>query len=285
MVQAGNDLIAAVAGVDKARSLLQLAQTVETRQHALFDNRAGSLKDWQQAQADLTGARNDLRGAEIALAAVRNRLTILGKNAREITTLERSRAIDPVTVIAAPIAGAVVQRKVGPGQFITANVTDPIYVLGDLSTVWLLAAVKETDVPYVKLGQAVSVRVLAFPDRTFTARIVSIGSAIDPTIRRLPVRAEVDNPDGLLKPEMFAEFRIATGPAVEAPAVPDRSVVYEGDVARVWVETADGRFASRVIEPGIKDRGMVQVVSGLQPTDRLVARGSLFIDRAARPGP
>jgi len=283
LVQAGNDLSGAAAGVSKARSQLKLAETSEARQHQLYDAKGASLRDWQQAQADLAAARSDLRSAAIALLAVRNRLALLGKTAKEIAILEASQAIDPATVIVAPIGGVVVQRKVGPGQYITASVTDPICVLGDLSSVWLMAAVKETDVPYVKLGQPVEVRVLAYPDRRFGARIVKIGSTIDPSTRRLQVRAEVENGEGLLKPEMFAEFRIATGPAVDAPAVPDSSIIYEGELARVWVATANDRFASRTIRVGIKDAGMVQVVSGLQPDDKLVTRGSLFIDRAARP--
>jgi cobalt-zinc-cadmium efflux system membrane fusion protein len=283
MVQGGNDLTTATAGVSKAKSQLQLTQTAEARQHELYEAKAASLKDWQQAQADLAGARNDLRSAEIALAAVRNRLVILGKSRNEIAALEARQAIDPTTTIVAPISGAVVQRKIGPGQFITSSATDPVYVLGDLSTVWLIASVKETDVPFVKVGQPVAVHVLAYPDREFAAKIVSIGATIDPTTRRLQVRAEVENPDNMLKPEMFAEFAIVVGGDVEAPAVPLNAIVYEGDTARVWVQAADNHFASRSVKLGLQDAQMVQVVNGLEPGDRVVTRGSLFIDRAARP--
>jgi cobalt-zinc-cadmium efflux system membrane fusion protein len=127
------------------------------------------------------------------------------------------------------------------------------------------------------------VRVLAYPDRAFDARIVSVGATIDPATRRLQVRAEVQNPDNMLKPEMFAEFRIATGASVDSPAVPSSAVIFEGDTARVWVQTADNRFASRPIEIGVQDRRMVQVLAGVAADDRIVTRGSLFIDRASRP--
>jgi len=283
MVQAANDLTTAVNGVNKARSQVQLLQTVENRERELFEAKAAALKDWQQSQADLVGARNDLRSAEIALAAVRNRLLILGKSQKDVTRLEVSQTIDPGTTIVAPIGGIVVQRKVGPGQFITSATTDPVYVLGDLSTVWLLASVKETDVPFIKVGQKVVVHVLAYPDREFAAKIVNVGSTIDPTTRRLQVRAEVENPDNMLKPEMFAEFAITVGGEVRSPAVPANAVVYEGDKARVWVQTADNRFASRPVELGLQDHRMVQVLSGLLPGDKVVTRGSLFIDRASRP--
>jgi cobalt-zinc-cadmium efflux system membrane fusion protein len=282
MVQGANDLAAATAALNKARTQARLQETTEARQRSLFEAKAAALKDWQQAQADLAAARNDVRSAESALQAVRNRLVILGKSSKEVAGLEASAAIDPTSTIVAPISGVVVQRKVGPGQYITASATDPVYVLGDLSTVWLIASVKETDVPRVKVGQAVTVSVLAYPDRTFAAKIVSIGSTIDPTTRRLQVRAEVENPDNMLKPEMFAEFSIAVGTGVESPAVPIGAVVFEGDKARVWVQAADTRFASRTIEIGLQDKRMVQVLSGLQSGDRVVTRGSLFIDRAAR---
>ena len=283
LVQGGNDLTMAVAGVNKAKSQVQLLQTAETRQRELFEAKAASLKDWQQAQADLVGARNDLRSAEIALQAVRNRMTILGKNQKEIARLESTQTIDATTTVVAPISGFVVQRKVGPGQFITSNVTDPVYVLGDLSTVWMLASVKETDVPYVKVGQVVTVHVLAYPDREFRARVVNVGSTIDPTTRRLQVRAEVENPDNILKPEMFAEFSIVVGSAVSSPAVPANAIVFEGEKARVWVQATDNRFASRSVQLGLQDHHMVQVLSGLQAGDKVITRGSLFIDRASRP--
>jgi len=283
MVQAGNDLTAAVANVNKARSQVQLAQTVEVRQRQLFEAKAAALKDWQQAQADLVNARNDLRSAEIALAAVRNRMAILGKSAKDVAHLEQSQTIDPTSLITAPIGGVVVQRKVGPGQYITSGATDPVYVLGDLSTVWLLASVKETDVPYVKVGQPVTVHVLAYPERAFSAKIVNVGSTIDPVTRRLQVRAEVENPDNMLKPEMFAAFSIAVGNEVESPALPAAAIVYEGDKARVWVQTADNRFAARSVTLGLQDGRMVQVLGGLRPGDKVITQGSLFIDRAAHP--
>src|SRR5260221_9911840 len=264
MVQGANDLAAATGAVNKARSQVQLLLNVETRQRTLFEAKGAALKDWQQAQADLGAARSDQRSAESALQAVRNRLTILGKSPKEVAGLEASPTIDPTTVIVVPITGIVTQRKVGPGQVMTAGATDPIYVLGDLSTVWLVASVKETDVPRVKVGQAVMVRVLAYPDRQFAAKIVSIGSTIDPATRRLAVRAEVENPDNMLKPEMFAEFSIAVDAGVDSPAVPVGAVVFEDDQARVWVEAADTRFASRPIKIGLQERRMVPGLGGLE---------------------
>ncbi len=283
MVMAASDLTTALATLDKARGQLRLAGTVEARQHELYEAKAGALKDWQQAQAELAAARNDVRSAESGLAAVRNRLFILGKNRQDVASLESHQVIDAATDIVAPIGGMVVQRKVGPGQYLTTASADPVYVLGDLSTVWLIASVKETDVPHVRIGQPVTVRVLAFPDRTFAATIVGVGAAVDPATRRLQVRAEVENPDAMLKPEMFAEFSIATGAGVDSPAIPASAVVREADETRVWVQSGENRFAVRSVRVGIEDNGLIQILSGLDAGDTVVSRGGLFIDRAAQP--
>jgi cobalt-zinc-cadmium efflux system membrane fusion protein len=281
-VQALNDLIAAMGQVNKLRSQLTLAQTSEARAHELYDDKAGSLKDWQQAQADLVAARNDQNSAEIALAAIRNRLRILGKSDKDIAAAETARQISAETVVAAPIGGTVLQRKVGLGQYLNAGGSDPVYTIGDLSTVWLIANVKETDAPLVKVGANVAVHVLAYPGRTFRARVTYVASSIDPATRRVGVRAEVDNEDGALKPEMFARFAISTGNDMTALAVPQNAIIYEADTARVWVALADRNIVSRQIKTGIANDGQVQVVAGLQPGEKIVTKGSLFIDRAAK---
>jgi cobalt-zinc-cadmium efflux system membrane fusion protein len=281
-VQALNDLIAAIGQVNKLRSQLNLAQVNEARSHELYADKAGSLKDWQQSQSDLVAARNDQSSAEIALAAIRNRLRIMGKSDKEIAEAEASRRISAETVVGSPIAGTVLLRKVGLGQYLNAGASDPVYVIGDLSTVWLIANVKETDAPTVRLGADVAVHVLAYPGRTFHARVTYVASSVDPATRRLGVRAEVDNTDGALKPEMFASFAISTGNDVEGPAVPQNAVIYEADTARVWVALPDRNIVSRQIKTGVASDGLVQVVAGLQPGEQIVTKGSLFIDRAAQ---
>lgn len=281
IVQAQNDLITAIAGLSKAHSQLHLAETTEKRQHELYQAKAGALKDWQQAQADLAAARNDVRSGEVAVAAVRNRLRILGKSDQEIAAFEASGKMDAEAVVRSPIAGTVIQRKVGHGQYIQAGASDPVYSIGDLATVWLIANVREADAGLVHVGDPVQVRVLAYPDRTFDAHIVYVASAVDPNTRRLPVRAEVANPDGALKPEMFARFTIITGADRTAPAVPQSAVVYEGETARVWVVGADKTIASRTIRAGHVSAGQVEVLDGLAVGDKVVTGGTLFIDRAA----
>ena len=282
-VQGHNDLVTAVAGVEKARSRLLLAQTAEKRQRELQAIRGGALKDLEQAQSDLVGAQGDLRSAEIALAAVRNRLRILGRSDEEVGRLEKADRIGAEAIVPAPIGGTIIQRRVGLGQYINAGANDPVFTVGNLSTVWLIANVRKSDAPKMKVGAAVEVTVLAFPGRVFNAKLAYVAPALDPNTRRLPVRAEIQNTGRELLPEMFASFRIVSGDDRLMPAVPVDAIVYEGAKARVWIARPDSKtVVSRDITVGDTINGLVEVRKGLTVGETVVTSGTLFIDRAAR---
>jgi cobalt-zinc-cadmium efflux system membrane fusion protein len=279
-VQTLSDFMSAVAAVNKARSALSLAQTVEKRNRDLYEGKAVPLKDLQQAQADLTTAQNDFRTSETVLEAARSRLRILGRTDAEISAFEQTGKITSETPIYAPISGTVVQRKIGPGQFVGSGSSDPVFVIGDLSTVWLVAYVREADASKVQIGQKVGFTVLAYPDRVFDAKISHVAASLDPVTRRLMIRATVDNPGAQLKPEMFATVGIFVGEERYDPVVPREAVIYEGATARVWVVGDDKTIEARQVKPGIIAGGGLQILEGLQPGERIVAKGSLFIDRA-----
>ena len=290
-VQGRNDLITAAATLKTARAQLNLAQTNEKRQHALYLAQGGALKDWQQSQVDLATAEGGERSAEIALGAVRNRLRILGRTDQDIDAMQSAPEavrFSPEALIPAPIDGVVTQRQLGLGQNIVSQSnggSTPVFLIGDLSKVWLLANAREADTRLIHLGDPVEVRVAAYPGQVFSARLSYVAPAIDPNTHRLPVRAEVDNTGGLLKPEMLASFRITTGSATVSPAVPESAVVYEGETAHVWVAREDDRSLTiRDITPGRISGGLVQVLAGLQPGELVVTAGSLFIDRATGEG-
>jgi cobalt-zinc-cadmium efflux system membrane fusion protein len=286
-VQAQNDLITALANLQTARSQLTMAQTTEKRAHELYLAQGGSLKDWQQAQTDLITAQNTVRGNEIALHAVRSRLHILGKTDQEIATLEAqpTQKLDPVATVTAPVRGTITQRQIGVGQYINseaAGATNPVYTISDLSTVYLIANVREVDAPLMHVGLPLEVHVLAYPGRVFKGKVSYVSPSIDPNTHRLSVRADVENPDGALKPGMFANFSIITGEALSAPGVPQSAIVYEGEQARVWVAGAGDRLALREIRTGRTNDGMVEVLAGLSAGEKVVTSGTVFIDRAAR---
>ena len=284
MVQAQNDFISAATALNKARSAQNLAQIIDKRQRLLYEGKAVPLKEVQNARAALDAAENDVRSAEVALEATRNRLRILGKTDQEITDFQEKGTIDPATLITAPIAGTIVQRKVGPGQYVGVGSTDPVFIIGDLSTVWVVAFIRETEAPIVHVGQQIYFTVLAYPDRSFPATISYVAAALDPTTRRLLVRATVNNDAGLLKPEMFASVKILTGESDKAVAVPRDAIIYEGETARVWVvrdKDNDKAIELRRIKVGLTNGSLVEVLKGLAPGDRVVTKGSLFIDRVA----
>jgi cobalt-zinc-cadmium efflux system membrane fusion protein len=281
VVQVQNEFLAAIGGLNKARSQLRLATIVEKRTHDLYEGKAIALKEWQNAQNDLTGAQNDVRSAEAALEAVRNRLRILGRSDAEIAQFQEKGRISAVTQIPSPIAGTVVQRKAGPGQFLSAGGSDPVFVIGDLSTVWLIAYVRESDAPRIHVGQKADFTVLAYPNRKFEAQIDYVAAALDPVTRRLLVRATIDNREGQLKPEMFANVTVYADGGELALAVPREAVIYEGEVTRVWVAHEDHTVELRRVRLGLSNRNMLQVVDGLKSGDQVVTKGSLFIDRVA----
>jgi len=241
----------------------------------LYEAKGGSLQDWQQTQADLAAAQT-------ALNAARNRLRVLGKSDEEIARLETAETIDADAVLRAPLSGVVVDRQIGPGQYLQAA-GPPVFTIADLSSVWLLANVRESDAGLVKPGQSLEVSVQAYPSRILHARITYVAAVIDPNTHRLPVRAELDNRDGALKPEMFAAFRILTSSATDAVAIPDQAVVYEGDAAHVWVAGTDGLISYRAVRTDRRSEGLIEILDGLKVGERVVTRGALFIDQAATP--
>jgi cobalt-zinc-cadmium efflux system membrane fusion protein len=281
MVQAQNDFISVSMALGKAQSALNLAQIVDKRTRDLYAAKAIALKEVQQAEAGLTSAQNDLRSAETALEAARGRLRILGRSDEEIAAFQTTGRITPDTPVAAPIAGTIVQRKVGPGQYVAAGSNDPVFVVGDLTSVWVTAYVRESDVGKVRIGQEASFTVLAYPERVFRGTVDYVAASIDPQSRRLMVRATVDNSEGLLKPEMFANVSICTTRDIVSAAVPREALVYDGQTTRAWVARADRTIELRDVKPGMTDGRLVQIVDGLSAGENVIVRGTLFIDRVA----
>ncbi|HYL99513.1 MAG TPA: efflux RND transporter periplasmic adaptor subunit, partial [Blastocatellia bacterium] len=185
------------------------------------------------------------------------------------------------TSVFSPIAGTIVTRKVGPGQYVKPDNPDPLFTIANMSTMWMLADVYEADAPLVKAGESVRVRVMAYPTETFRANVSYISPTVDPNTRRIAVRCVVDNREGKLKPDMFAGFVIQTSAQVEALAVPASAVVRDGEHTSVWVAAGGNKFARKSITIGIQQDGYVQVVSGLSNGDQVVSEGSLLLSNLA----
>ncbi len=278
--QAESDLATATANLAAAKTQLATATANAERQQALLKIDGAATKDVQQSQSDLATAEATYRADEAALTAVHDRIAILNAGSVKVASAKTGLAALP-----SPISGVVTLRAVGPGQYLnsTANgATTPIFTVSDLSKVWLVANVREDDASRLHVGQPIDMHVAAFPGRTFKATLDYVAPMIDPATRRLPVRAVIANPDGALKPAMFADFVIKTGADQTAVAVPTAAVIYEGDEARVWVAQRGQSLGLREIKTGRTSDGEVEVLSGLSPGDQVVVSGALFIDRAAK---
>jgi membrane fusion protein, heavy metal efflux system len=283
VVQAQTDLIAALHGLEKSKSALSLAQRTLDRQTGLLKDKATSMREVDSARNDFAAAESDLATAQGTLTAARNKLrVIVGRDRGEVERLERERSVNPLITINAPIDGTVIARKVGPGQYVRSDSADPLYSISNLSTMWLKANVPENDIPLVRVGQEIEVRVAAVPDRVFKARVIAIGASSDSATRRVSVRSEIANPDGALKSEMFATFKIATGDGENAPGVPTDAVIWEGDAATVWVEIEPMLFQRRKVKVGLEQDGRLQVREGLKPGELVVGRGAIFVDNEWR---
>jgi len=279
LAQANADLLAASVAVQKAQNQLTLAERVATRQKSLYEAGVGAYKDVEQAESDLRNAQHDRQTAATQREATRTRLrTLFGQSDAAIAQTETTQHVERVTPLLSPIAGTVTARKVGPGQFIRPDNTDPLFAVADVASMWLIANVAELDIPLIKVGQEVAVQVMAYPGEVFQARITYVGAAVDPTVRRLTVRAEIDNRDGKLKPEMFATFRILTGAPTQALSVPADALVREGDgTMLVWVTTDRQHLGKRPVTVGLQQDGFVQIREGLQPGELVATAGALFM--------
>lgn len=278
-VQVQNEFINALTTLNKAKSQLHLAEILDRRMATLFKNNIAPLKDIEAAQAGLTTAQNDVRTAQTALQAMRNRLYILGKTKTEVDQFEETGVITPDSTIFAPLSGTVLQRKIGPGQYISSGATDPAFMIGDISSVWLIAYVRESDASKVKNGQRIKFTVLSYPNRQFEATITYVAKMLDPNSRRLTVRATIDNSGDFLKPEMFASVTVAAHEGEALPTVPMDSVIYEGEKARLWIMMQDGAIVPRTVKIGAANGQRVQILSGIVAGEKVVTRGGLFIDR------
>ncbi len=287
MVQAQNDFIAAISGLNKARSALELAKIVEQQNKTLYDSRAGALRDLQTSQATTRAAENDLRSAQTSLEVTRNRLRILGMTDDEIAKFGDTGAVSPHMTIYSPIAGTVIQRKVGPGQYINTSSQNTQRKRSDFRhrrSVHRLAGclcARNRGAKCACRPGAEFFRAWRSPIAFSPANITYVATSLDASTRRLLVRATLDNKEGVLRPEMFASVKILTGEGDKSLAVPRDAVIYDGKSAHVWVARNDQSVERRDIKTGISNGSMIQVVDGLHEGENVVSKGSLFVDRAA----
>jgi cobalt-zinc-cadmium efflux system membrane fusion protein len=268
------DLVQASSTLISAAAVLELTTHNLDRMKMLFAAKAAAQKDFEQATSDN-------RTAQGAYRASRDAVRIFGKSDAEIDRIVDERKVDPILVVPSPISGRITARNASPGLLVQPGVQPGPFVVADISIMWMLANVTESDSPVFNIGQDVKVSVMAYPGRVFTGRISTIGSTVDQVTHRVLVRSEVDDPKHELRSGMFANFVIRTGEPARTVAVPVDGVVREGDGSMtVWV-TADRRsFKMRSVRVGLLRDGYYQILEGLQSGELVATEGALFLSNA-----
>jgi len=253
----------------KAAAASRLAEKFYTRAQDLYQHHAIAERDLEQAESDRAQAQADLNAAEQGMK-------ILGIKSPQDLAKAPSSALIPVL---APISGEVVERLVQPGQVVQAGQTQA-FTISDLSTVWVLANVYQTDLSYVRNGDDVVVETDAYPGK-FHGRISYVSPALDPNTRTLQARILVDNPGEKLKKDMYCTVTVTAGVLRNIVAVPNSAVLRDdNNQPFVYVASGQNQFGRRDVVLGESQNGRTQITKGISVGDRVVGDGSLFLQFA-----
>ena len=222
-----------------------------------------------------TASPEAARSAESLVEAARDRLRLWGISNDQIRALERTGRPELALTFRSPVSGVVLQKSVVEGQYVTEGAE--LYLLADLSSVWMVASVYEFELGRIRPGQDVVATVSAFPGRELHGKIVFIEPVLDPETRTARVRAVLPNPSGELKPGMFADARLS----VELPdrlSIPKSAAIDTGARQVVYVESSPGSFTPRAVKLGATAGDRREVLSGLREGEKVVAAANFFID-------
>lgn len=256
------DIATSQAQVAQARSARLLAEKNAARAAMLLKDGAGSEAELQQAEAALVQAQNEEQRAIASLAAIG------GAQGSSVYALR------------SPIAGTVVERNAAVGMQVHADQDAPLVTVADLSTVWVLADVYEQDLARVKVGDAATVQVFAYPGRRFEGKISHISGLVDPQTRAARARIELPNADRALRPGMFARVEVK-GLGEGAADVPTSAILARRDQFFVFAKNPDGSYVQREVEIGDQRGQHTTVLSGVRPGDEVVTEGAILLDAEA----
>jgi cobalt-zinc-cadmium efflux system membrane fusion protein len=230
------------------------------------------------SQRELEQATSDQQTAEGALKAARDAVLVFGKTDTEIDQMIASRKIDPALVVRSPMSGKITSKNAQPGFLVQPGNPPAPYSVANVSLKWMLANIPESDISFLRLGQPVQVKVLAYPDRVFQGKVSKIYETVDLNTHRVTVRSEISDPKDELRPGMLANFVIRVHNPVEAVAIPANGVVREGDgTMTVWVTSDRHRFSQRTVKIGLRRDNQVQILEGLRRGELVVTDGAIFL--------
>jgi len=254
----------------KAGDAFKLADREYARSKDLYDHHAIAEKDLMAAESARNQAEADLQASEQALH-------VLGFSNPDQAVKPSS---SPELPVLAPIGGEVVERLVAPGQVLQAGATQA-FTISNMSSVWVLANVYQQDLPYVGVGDPVTILTDSYPGTEFHGKISYVSAALDPTTRTLQARIDVKNPQEKLKNNMYVVAQVQAGKVANAITVPNAAVLRNAENEPfVYALARENQFAMRSVTIGETSEQTTEITSGLARGDRVVANGSLFLQFA-----
>jgi cobalt-zinc-cadmium efflux system membrane fusion protein len=268
-----SDLGLAQSAYLKARARRHVAEQAYQRAQYLFKEKVIGQAEAQRREGEMISI-----GAEAQEA--REGLRLLGMDDKEIRTLERTQTIRSHVPIVAPFAGRVIARNLTKGEVVETN--RKLFVVADLSTLWVVGNVSEKDISYVHSAtavpnQQVEVHVTAYPDEVFQGTVSYVGDVLDTATRTMQVRLTLANPTGRLKPEMFATIRVLSEPAPDVLVVPEAAVQHDRNRSFVFVQQETGVFEARTIRLGDKNGTFAEVLDGVREGEPVVREGAFIL--------
>ena len=253
----------------KAKDAYALAQKAYARAQDLYQHHAIAEQNVEQAESVEVQAGGDLASAQAALKVM---------GIADPDALVKAPPSFEVPV-KAPISGLVVEQDVSAGQVIQPGTTQ-CFMISDTTTVWVLVNVYQKDLPYVRVGDTVTIQTDTYPE-AFHGRIAYVAASLDPSTRTLQARIETPNPGDKLKKDMYVVATVNAGTIRDAIALPDAAVLRDTENQPfVYAAASTNQFGRRSVTLGESLNGQTQITGGLKPGDRVVGNGSLFLQFA-----
>jgi cobalt-zinc-cadmium efflux system membrane fusion protein len=269
--EAWADYRKAVAERRRRELELAFARQNEERAGRLLADKAVSQQDVRRAETDRAAAEEQLDMAKTEVRRAEEALEHYGVTNAEDPSGESGEYIP----VRSPLKGVVLQKSITQGTAVTVGT--PLYVVADLTELWAVAEIDETQVALVRSGRPMELRVSAYPGTTFPGRITFVGDTVNPKTRRIAVRCQVGNADGRLKPDMYATLTLSAGEPLDVLVVPSAAIQEIEARPLVFVRTASGSYERRDVALGEEVDGWVEVRSGLKEGETVATTGSFLL--------
>jgi cobalt-zinc-cadmium efflux system membrane fusion protein len=268
-----SDLGLAQSAYLKAKAKLHVAEQAFNRAQFLLQEQVIGEAELQRRQAELLSSQAEANESH-------DRLKLLGMNDEEFRRLESSRKIRSVVPIVAPFAGRIIGRKLTRGEVV--ETTDNLFVIADLSEVWVQANIPEKDISFAHSIHAsgdrqVEVRINAYPKEVFHGTITYVGDVLDPVTRTMQLRIELPNQDGRFKPEMFAIIRLFSESQPDRLAVPEAALQRDQGRTFVFVQRSSNEYELREVHVGESNGTFTAILGGLNEGEPVVTHGAFVL--------